>query len=163
MVSKSVFGMLFSSFAIASRTSSVAFPRLSGGAANAQLKGVSPVSRTVSARDRVITRFVATRHAHSAATRIATKGRAKATEKYRFRRIHAPRAAFVISYTKGAAMFDLDQIHSLLRKLSSEENVFRARLLAREISWIVQSNAVENIDTESVIDRQPQRPSEAHP
>jgi len=59
-------------------------------------------------------------------------------------------------------MFDLDQLHSLLRKLSSEENVFRAHLLAREISWILESNAIENIDTESVIDRRPQGPSEAH-
>ena len=60
-------------------------------------------------------------------------------------------------------MYELDQIHSLLRKLSAEENVYRAGLLAREISWILQSNATENIDTESFIDTRPQGPSEAHP
>jgi hypothetical protein len=58
-------------------------------------------------------------------------------------------------------MFDLDQLHSLLRKLSAEQNVFRAQLLAREISWLLESNAMENIDTESVIDTRPQGASAA--
>lgn len=60
-------------------------------------------------------------------------------------------------------MFELDQIHSLLRKLSKEENPFKARLLAREICWILESNAMESIDTESLNHRRPQGPSEAHP
>jgi len=46
-------------------------------------------------------------------------------------------------------MSNLDQIHSLLRKLNGEENIFRALQLAREISWMLQSPGVEAIEAES--------------
>ena len=40
-------------------------------------------------------------------------------------------------------MFDLDNIHVLLRNLSCERNVHKAGILAREVSFMLQSNAEE--------------------
>ena len=60
-------------------------------------------------------------------------------------------------------MSDLDQIHSLLRKLNSEGNIFRAQQLAREVSWMLQSPAVKAIEAESDIDSTSQGPHQTHP
>jgi len=59
-------------------------------------------------------------------------------------------------------MSDLDQIHSLLRKLNSEGNIFRALQLAREISWTLQSPAEDAVEVES-IDTTSHGPYPLHP
>src|SRR5215468_5112621 len=40
-------------------------------------------------------------------------------------------------------MFDLDYIHILLRNLSCEQNTYKAGILAREVCFMLQSNAGE--------------------
>jgi len=68
----------------------------------------------------------------------------------------------VIAQKDYSWMVDLDYIHVLWRNLSCEQNVLKAGILAREVCFMLQSNAAEATGTMQVIAGQSPEQSEPH-